>query len=185
MSDTDASEQGAQGEPESSDGSFKPITTQEDFDRALGARLHQERSKFLDYDDLKAKAAELDKLKEGQKSELEKEQDARAAAEREREHLKVELQDARLEREVLTSAGKKGIVDPDAAVRLLDRSKITYDQDGRPNNVDALLDELAAAKPYLVANRTSPNGAGDGGPRGRSDAGADMNQILRRATGRA
>lgn len=38
--------------------SFEPITTQEDLDKIVGARLAREREKFADYDALKAAAAE-------------------------------------------------------------------------------------------------------------------------------
>lgn len=38
---------------------FTPITTQEDLDKVIGARLAREREKFADYDDLKAAASKL------------------------------------------------------------------------------------------------------------------------------
>ena len=53
--------------------------TQADFDRAIAERLKNERkkhaeelAKFSDYEDVKAKAAELDEIKAASKSELEK-----------------------------------------------------------------------------------------------------------------
>ena len=55
---------------------FKQITTQEELDAVIRDRLKRERAKaaekYADYDDLKAKAAELDQLRESQKSDLEK-----------------------------------------------------------------------------------------------------------------
>ena len=36
---------------------FEPITSQEDLDKIVGARLAREREKYADYDDLKAAAA--------------------------------------------------------------------------------------------------------------------------------
>lgn len=38
---------------------FTPITTQEDLDKVIGARLAREREKYADYDDLKAAAGKL------------------------------------------------------------------------------------------------------------------------------
>ena len=38
---------------------FTPITTQEDLDKVIGARLAREREKYGDYDDLKAAASKL------------------------------------------------------------------------------------------------------------------------------
>ena len=38
---------------------FTPITTQEDLDKVIGARLARERDKYADYDDLKDAASKL------------------------------------------------------------------------------------------------------------------------------
>jgi hypothetical protein len=38
---------------------FTPITTQEELDKVIGARLAREREKYADYDDLKAAASKL------------------------------------------------------------------------------------------------------------------------------
>lgn len=70
------------GANESGDSGFTPITSQEEFEKALGKRLAHERSKFADYEDVKAKAAQLDELQEAGKSELQKMQEAVEAAER-------------------------------------------------------------------------------------------------------
>lgn len=47
---------------EASMAEFTPITTQEAFNEAIRERLERERSKYADYDSLKAQAAELKKL---------------------------------------------------------------------------------------------------------------------------
>lgn len=41
-------------------GAFKPITSQDEFERILGKRLQRERAKFADYDGLKTKVTEQD-----------------------------------------------------------------------------------------------------------------------------
>ena len=50
---------------------FKPITTQEEFDAAIKARLAREKEKFSDYDQLKSYVEELEKEKAGLQSALE------------------------------------------------------------------------------------------------------------------
>lgn len=61
---------------------FAAITSQEDFDKAIQARIARERAKFADYEQVKAEAAELAKIRESQKSEAEKAQERLEAAER-------------------------------------------------------------------------------------------------------
>lgn len=72
--------------PPATDKSF----TQAELDRIVAERLQRERSKVSDYDDLKAKAAEFDKLTEEQKSEQQKILDRQAAIERERDEAKAD-----------------------------------------------------------------------------------------------
>ena len=80
-------------EPEtaSPDGADKAKAfTQADIDRVVEQRLARERQKFADYDQVKADAAELAKIRDGEKSELQKlqeqldsEREARSTAEKE------------------------------------------------------------------------------------------------------
>lgn len=70
------------------------------------------------------------------------EERARIAEERAR------LLEVRLEAE--RCARKLGIVDEDAAFQLLDRDRIECDETGRPANVDRLMEELIAQRPWLV-----------------------------------
>lgn len=60
---------------------FEAITSQEDLDRILTQRLARERSKFADYDELKAKAAKLADIEESTKSEAQKTAERIAALE--------------------------------------------------------------------------------------------------------
>lgn len=57
--------------PEGGDG-FKPITTQDDLNKVIGQRIAKVESRFADYDDLKAKAAEFDKVQQAAKTDLER-----------------------------------------------------------------------------------------------------------------
>ena len=53
---------------------FEPITSQEQFDQAIKARIERAQAKaverFADYDDLKAKAARLDDLEKTSKADI-------------------------------------------------------------------------------------------------------------------
>lgn len=76
--------QGAEGAKE-----FEAITSQEDFDKAIQARIARERAKFADYEQLKADAAELSKIRESQKSAEQRQQEALAAAQQELAELRI------------------------------------------------------------------------------------------------
>jgi hypothetical protein len=78
---SDANEQNQQQQ-------FKPILSQEDFDKAVGFRLQKEREKFADYAELKKKAEAFDKAEDEKKTELEKLTDKLATAEAEAAALK-------------------------------------------------------------------------------------------------
>ena len=76
-----------QGKP--AEKQFEAITSQEDFDKAIQARLARERAKFSDYDEVKAKADKLAELEDAQKTEAEKQQEALEKAQRELAELTV------------------------------------------------------------------------------------------------
>lgn len=87
MSDSDGTE-GAES------GDFKAITTQADLDKIIGERVKRERDKYADVKDLRAKAAEFDKLTEANKSEVQKANDRAAAAEAEVQTLPAKVAEA-------------------------------------------------------------------------------------------
>lgn len=51
---------------------FEAITSQEDFDKAIQARIARERAKFTDYEALKAKAAQFDAAENAKKTDDQK-----------------------------------------------------------------------------------------------------------------
>lgn len=69
---------------------FKPITSQQELNAALKDRLDRERSKFKDYNDLKAKAAKLDEIEQANLSEIEKANGRITTAEKDRDTAKQE-----------------------------------------------------------------------------------------------
>lgn len=73
--------------------------------------------------------------------------------------------------EVRLQASQMGIVDPDAAAKLLDWSQIEYDDNGAPLNVSDLLKGLIKAKPYLAGSKPAPtSGGATNPPRSQSTA---------------
>ncbi len=117
----------------------------------------------------------LDKAKEDQKKAddealVKNKQFEELAARRtqEAEAARTELQTERLNNRIITEATKKGVVDVDAALKLLDRSKIKVGEDGKIEGIVEALDALLTDKPYLggkkggVGHGTQPAATGDG-----------------------
>lgn len=61
-----------------------------------------------------------------------------------------------LDYEAVVLANKLGIVDPDAAVRLLDTGDIEWNEAGKPTNLQSLMESLLEKKPYLKAQTKPP-----------------------------
>ncbi|MEQ6899004.1 hypothetical protein [Microbacterium sp. KR10-403] len=74
---TDGTDSQQQGEPKE----FEAITSQADFDKAIQARIARERAKFADYDQLKAKAQQVDQAAQAAKTAEEKNADRLAKLE--------------------------------------------------------------------------------------------------------
>lgn len=137
---------------------------QAELDRVVGARLAREREKYADYETLKERAAKLDEIEQQNKTEFERAQERADQLERENTSLKEAQRELRVGQIVLNEASKRDIVDPDAALKLLDRDSLTFDESGAPTNVGDLLDGLVKDKPWL-ARKGAPAGSFDGGAR--------------------
>lgn len=121
-------------------------------------------------------AAELKKFKEQTEaeklSEADKQELARKNLEQQLADIKRQYDDAVIEKQeikvrhaIQLQATRLG-VEPDVAERLLDRAAVEYDDDGTPNNVTALLNDLVKSKPYLVKSngRQAPTSGGATNP---------------------
>lgn len=62
----------------------------------------------------------------------------------------------------LAAAARLGFADPEDAQRFLDADAIEWDDSGAPKNVQALLEAVLKAKPYLKASFTQPPDLGQG-----------------------
>lgn len=163
-------------EPKPDDKPDPKTFTQEDIDRIVSDRLKRQKEQFGDYDDLKKKAAEFDKLDEASKTELQKAQDAAAKAEadkiaaEQRETENTARANEKLIKAEVKAAAAGRFIDADAVIALIDRTDIKVSDDDSVTGVAEALDKLAADKPHLVTE-TRPRGNGDGGARGGGDDG--------------
>lgn len=163
---------------------FRPVKTQEEFDRMVADRIARERRKFEGFDELKAKAAEFDKLKESQQTEQEKLQARAEQAEREREEARKEANSLKATIAIEKAATKAGVIDPEMAAQLIDRSTIEFDDDGspKPDSLKSALEAVVEKHPILKGSRFQ--GGGDGGPRGGGGGDVSMSDRIRQMAGR-
>lgn len=148
--------------------------TQAELDKIVADRVKRvERSKQADYDDLRKKASQLDKLEEASKSDLEK---AVAAARKEAEDtVRGEVRTERVLDRIEVLAAKDFADPEDAKLRLGRQVTELVDADGQPD-VDAIkkaLADLLKARPHLAAAQPDgrPRGNADIGPRQTSEKG--------------
>ncbi len=140
--------------------------SQADIDRIVQDRLARDRKDRPSEDEVAAwkdKATKFDELEAANQSDLEKAQAKIADLERQATDAAASAQEHRLRAAVVAEAAKKNVVDPDAALALLDRAALEFDGDGSPKNIAQAMDSLLEARPYLVAS---------GGERGNADQGA-------------
>ncbi|MDO5500960.1 MAG: hypothetical protein Q4F67_14890 [Propionibacteriaceae bacterium] len=105
MSDTTAPTEGQKPAENGGQTGFTPPATQADLDRIIADRISRERSKFADYEELKAKAAKFDEATEAAKTEAEKQAEALAAAQAKIAEYETREQIAAWKAEVAKDAG--------------------------------------------------------------------------------
>lgn len=152
--------------------------TQADLDRIVGERLAKQKAQFKDYDDLRTKASEFDRLTESQKSDLQKAQDRAEKAEQ-----AVAAASQRVVMAEVRAIATGEFEDPtDAHLYLGDVSKLV-DKNGEPDSaaIEEALKDVLKAKPHLAAkSRSTDVGLGARG----STAAPDMNDFIRQGAGR-
>lgn len=127
--------------------------SQADVDRIVGQRLARERAQYADYDQLKEAAAELAKIREGEKSELQKFQEQLEAEKQARESAQSEL--AAVKR---TQYGMdKGL--PRDLAELLTAA----DDEGLDAQIEKLLPHVAKAEVKTLSSGSLRSGASGSG----------------------
>jgi len=138
-----------------------PVTertfTQDEVNRMQAQTRRDERNKFGDYGDLKARAARADELEQAQLSDTQKLEARAIEAERKASEAQEQIASAMIASEVKVRASVLGVIDPDAAYLLLDRSNVRYDATEGVTGVDDALASLLEAKPYLKSTNRTPN----------------------------
>lgn len=86
-------------------GGFTPPASQADLDKIISERLARERAKFSDYEDLKSKASEYDKVVEANKTEAQKQAEALAEAQARVKEFETREQIAAWKAEVSSETG--------------------------------------------------------------------------------
>lgn len=125
--------------------------TQADVDRVVAERLARERQKYVDYDDLKTKAAKLAEIEAANQSEAEKlAAKAEAAEKRAAEAIN---RTAKAEVKALAD----GFADRDDAVLMLgDLSQYVKDGDVDIEAIKTALADVLTKKPHLAKAPTGP-----------------------------
>ncbi len=155
------------------------VEEQERFDTEYVRKLRAEAAEYrkrLRELESKVKADEEAKMTEQERLQKRLSELERAQADWERERQEIMLQ-----RHIENVAAKLGIVDPEAAWKLIDLKEVDFDDDGKPKNIEALLKTLIQKKPYLANNFARSAGAGNGAG---GKAHYSMNDFIRRSSGR-
>lgn len=129
--------------------------------------------------ELKSLSARLAEIENAGKSESEKIAERLKAAEERATAAELRLRAANGQRAVTDAASKHGAISTKAVYALI-RDDIEYDDDGEPQNIDALISAARKDEPQLFR---AAAGSGDGGKTGPSGDTADMNAQMRKALG--
>lgn len=166
-------QQGTQQQESSQDGG------RSDDAAAVIARLNREAKQHRE----RAEAAEarLAEIEQSKLSEQEKVQQALAAEQEKSKTLEQQLRDTLTGSMIRDSAIKAKATDPDLVRAAVDKSAVEYDGDGKPTNLDALIEAVKKAHPVLFK---ATQGSGDGGSQGGSAPTSDMNELIRRGARR-
>ncbi|MDP2661417.1 MAG: phage scaffolding protein [Dehalococcoidia bacterium] len=138
-----------------------PKTFTQDEVNALVGRVRGEvKAQFQDYDDLKAKAGKFDGLQRDQLTEQEKMRQDLAKEQRLRADAEGRIAVVAIDSAIRVRAAESGFINPSAALRMVNRDGIKYNEDGGVTGVDEALAALKGTDPYLLApagRQTAPN----------------------------
>lgn len=140
--------------------------SQGEVDRMIKGRAEREARKMLSdlgvssVDELKAIIKQKEEREEAEKSELQKAQERAAELEKQLSAAAEAQKAMAMQTDITAKAAKLGIVDPDAAFKLLDKGAIEYGDDGRPKNTEALLMAMLKERPYLAGTGSSVTNPG-------------------------
>jgi hypothetical protein len=144
---------GGSGSGSGGQGSSDKTFTQAELDRIVQERVARAEGKFKDYDELKAAKAQLDKIQEGQQSELEK-ANKRAEAAETKAQEQAALSQTRLRQAAIMAAGSsQNALKPEHLYRLMETSdleKVTVGDDGQVTGAEDAVKAFLEANPEYV-----------------------------------
>ncbi len=135
---------GQEPQPQQESQGQEPDRFDADYVKKLRAEAAENRRKFREVEQA------LRQLEEAKLSETEKLQKRLVELEKQLAEYERERQERTLKYETMLAASRLGIVDPEAAYKLLDLAEIDFDEDGRPRNIEKALRDLLAKRPYLA-----------------------------------
>ena len=144
-------------EPTTTEPTTEQTFTQEQGNRMMAQTRREERGKFSDYGELKTRATRADELEQEKLTEAERMEARAVEAEKKATDAQQQIASAMIASEVKIRASAMGVIDPDAAYLLLDRSNVHYDAEAGVSGVDDALAGLLEAKPYLRSANRTPN----------------------------
>lgn len=163
---------GAEGQKQAESKPYEAPATQADLDRIVESRLARERAKFADYDEVKGKASKYDEAEAANKTELQRAQEAAAAAEK----RAADAEGSLLRAKVANRAGK--VLPPSLAARLVGANEAELEADA-----DRMLEDLAALGGGQEREKPkAPPAAGGGG--GVHNGDMTAKDVVDAATGR-
>jgi hypothetical protein len=157
---TDAGD-GGTGQP-SADDAGKPKAktfTQAEVDAIANKAKMQARKEFADYNDLKTKADEFDKLQESTRSNEDKLRTAHDRAVRERDEALTRSRNTLIRGSIISAASRLGVVDPEAVAALLPKDELIVEGE-EVLGVEEAVKALLVKKPYL-RQAGSPRGGNE------------------------
>ena len=168
MSETELNQ--ANGSPENpgNGASAGKTYSQSELDALFSERAKQAESSLLkklgfeSSDQAKDFLSKARKGEEAQKSELQRSIEAQAKLESDLKAAVEANKRQSAQYEIAIHAQKLGVVDSDAAYRLLDQSKLKYSEDGKVENAEEALKALVSEKPFLLGGGTSAANPGKG-----------------------
>lgn len=137
--------------------------TQAQVDAIVKDRLAREREKYKDFDAIKSKAEQFDKLDEASKSELEKAQGEANKWKSEAESAIARAETLARRAAVIAEASKQQALVPDDVFALIDRSALKIDNDGNVEGVADAVKAVLDARPHFKMTRQQQFGSADGG----------------------
>ena len=143
------------------DGAGGQVFSQDEVNRMIKARAERELKAVLadvglsDLGELKTLVQQKRAAEDANKSELAKAQERAAELEKQLADAAEKQKALMTQNDIAAKAAKLGIIDPDAAYKLLNRSELEYGDDGAPTNTETLLVALLKEKPYLAGGGAS------------------------------